>query len=275
LAKRKLLIFVFLIPLLLGGTCSQVSAFTYNHKYYLQPVEALGTLGTFYLDDILPHGPAMLCPHDTGGSIGIGCQFVSRPLAESHTFSSFRVTFYFEGYHPGAAVQLWFVGVGPVGFSLVEPSAYSSTFTSNLGTGKQYRVEKGQRLSFLIQYSCGYPGLYQSGYGLPYEHRCTDGNHIHFVFGDSEHPSYLLTDGISLEGQPIPEFPMSTVVLAVSIMMACAIVRVRSSRGRRKPKKVSDLTSTLGTESGRCHACNLSGGQPKAIILGRYNNNGA
>jgi len=53
------------------------------------------------------------------------------------------------------------------------------------------------------------------------------------LFGDPEHLSYIETDAVDLEGQPIPELPLPAAILMISVTIAMMIVRrrIRSADG--------------------------------------------
>ena len=53
------------------------------------------------------------------------------------------------------------------------------------------------------------------------------------LFGDAEHASYIETDAVELQGQPVPEFPSFLIMLPVILALTILLRRERSQR--KKP----------------------------------------
>ena len=55
-------------------------------------------------------------------------------------------------------------------------------------------------------------------------------------FGDAAHASYVETDSVGLEGQPIPELPLPAIMLAVMVLATLTVMRLGGRLSQSKSR---------------------------------------
>ena len=151
--------------------------------------------------------------------------FFSRALVAAHTFSNFRLYLYlrarscdetFLSCRLTVSLGSWVSVNGTIKAKnqfkttvLVDSKVAVLDTWITTPTGTEIVVLAGEGLSIAFG---DISGGYES-YSQPI-----------IQFGDSTHASYVETESVSLEGQPVPELSLPSVVLAISLLVTFAFM---------------------------------------------------
>jgi len=182
---------------LLGGSLKAVKAPT-GTVYYFQPVPVRpGLEGDYYMDTPLPKGP-MVERNTTS--------FHTRMLVKDYSFHSFVVRIRMNPSNVMRTMRMK-IGWSSDAFDAVILSEISLIVFDRAGVGTEIpskTVAAGQRLYICIEIDDAF-----------------------LLFGDSEHQSAIeLEDGLDLSGQPIPEFPLPTITLLITLVMTFTVMKL-------------------------------------------------
>jgi hypothetical protein len=191
---------------------------TATMRLYLQSgdpttVSWFGGNGTvFDMDATTPDGSLAECKY---------CSFATRPLVDAHWFRSFKLHIYMK--ESGSVISLGF-GSAPSNLSGVSLSYWDPCRPwKGFQEGEMFGLEMtlqtagvtvaaGKRLVLHFgSEPCPPPEIISRGSGI--------GGQPIFLFGDSEHASYIEVDEAELQGQPVPEFPSFLIVLPVILSL--------------------------------------------------------
>lgn len=227
-------------------------------RYYLQPDDGVAVPKMWYwyptatevdlmvlnMDTPSPQGPLVECSW---------CDFVTRPLIDPHRFHSFKVHIYVRWPQSGccngdmatdrricmaigyatsdlAKIQYTYEDVGrPIGPELAILDLKLSGWVEGVGE-VNVGVSPGMRVIFHFGSDEAMLGEDQPCLSVPIENVCYVQPTI--LFGDSQHASYIETDAVELQGQPIPELPMPAVALIASTIFAFVATKAKKEDAR-------------------------------------------
>jgi hypothetical protein len=151
--------------------------------------------------------------------------FSSRPLAAAHTFNSFKIHVYLK---PGSCDVRMVTCTLSITLASEATVNGSSTYKNKLSRDRSLNPDwevfdtsitttlRSQDIVVLagekLYLHFGDLGLYD--YAQPI-----------IQFGDAAHASYIETDSVEFEGQPIPELSLPMVMFTVSLLLVFAFVR--------------------------------------------------
>jgi len=196
----------------------------------------------FIMDTSTPHGSQVACSW---------CDFATRPLTSAHTFRSFKLHLYVrwpqcvvkEALNETAITY----GIGSAASDL-SSIVYEYRDYSNYnimksrvtvvdigiqGSGVELEearvgIGAGKRLDF--HFGMKWATL---GSDDPCWMWGAGGGYFMFptiLFGDAEHASYIETDAVELQGQPVPEFPSVLIMLPVILALTILLRREKNRR---------------------------------------------
>ena len=158
--------------------------------------------------------------------------FFSRALVAAHTFSNFRLYLHLKA---GSCVET---------FLSCRLTVSLGSWASVNGTSKaknQFKTtvlvdSKATVFNTWIRTPAGMEIVVLAGEGLSIAFGDISGGYESYSqpiiqFGDAAHASYVETDSVGLDGQPIPEISLPTVVLAISLLVTFAIMTRRGIGG--------------------------------------------
>jgi hypothetical protein len=200
-------------------------------------VEYSGNTTVFNMDTITPHGPLVGCKF---------CDFVTRPLVKSYLFKSFKLRMYISlnelgslSVAVGAAtsdlsvITYQYQDLNPQqGYNMQEKEQDVLNFTL---TGLQLQLQEYgiEPDTVSVKVDAGKRLVFHFGAGVIWAEigsRILGHSDQVFLFGDSEHASYIETDAVELQGQPVPEFPSFLIMLPVILALTILLRREHNRR---------------------------------------------
>ena len=255
ISPRLVIVFILnlLVLFLLIAPLPPVRANGTTVRYYLQPDDGMAVPKMWYwypratevdlmvlnMDTPSPQGPLVECSW---------CDFVTRPLIDPHRFRSFKVHIYVRWPQSGccngdmatdrricmaigyatsdlAKIQYTYEDVGrPIGPELAILDLKLSGWVEGVGE-VSVGVSPGMRVIFHFGSDEAMLGEDQPCLVRTSEIPWTCILQPTILFGDSQHASYIETDAVELQGQPIPELPMPAIVMIVSTILALVAVK--------------------------------------------------
>jgi hypothetical protein len=220
-----------------------------ENVYGLPPIL---NMTAFNMDTPTPHGFQVACSW---------CDFATRPLVNHYVFRSFKLHLNVRWSTqcdnwtktPETAISY---GIGSASSDLSTIYGYQykdysywvtsrevtvldialSGYDVNVGLEVRVGIDTGKRL--VVHFGLGPTML---GSDAP----CLVGGSIAkpqyyadptILFGDAEHASYIETDAVDLQGQPVPEFPSFLIMLPVILALTILLRREQNRRLGRSPK---------------------------------------
>jgi len=174
--------------------------------------------------------------------------FFSRALVAPHTFSNFRLYLYLKARTCDER------------FLSCRLTVSLGSWMSVNGTSKaknQFKTtvlvdSKAAVLDTLITIPAGMEIVVLAGEGLSIAFGDISGGYESYSqpiiqFGDSAHASYVETDSVNLEGQPIPELSLPSIVLVISLLVTFGFMTRRGvSSESVMPRKAPDSSNFIG-----------------------------
>ncbi len=164
--------------------------------------------------------------------------FFSRALVAAHTFSNFRLHLYLKA---GSCIETLLSCRLTV--SLGSWTSVSGTSNAKIQFKTTVLVDsKVAVFDTQITTPAGMEIVVLAGEGLSIAFGDIAGGEESYSqpiiqFGDAAHASYIETDSVSLEGQPIPELSLPSVVLAISLLVTFAFMTRRGVSESVMPTK--------------------------------------
>jgi len=209
-------ILCFLVSQCFVGPFQLVKA-TGGTVYYFQPVQVGPELeGNYYMDTPLPKGPMV----ERNAS-----SFHTRILVKNYAFHQFNISIRMNPRNTMRTMKMR-IGWSDDTFDAVILSEITLIVFDQTTIGyaiSQKTIAAGQRLYISIEIDDGY-----------------------LVFGDPEHQSAIeFENALDLSGQPIPEFPLPTMILIVALVVTFTTIRlqVNERKIKRKPPPISEVPS--------------------------------
>lgn len=209
------------------------------------------SMTVFSMDAPTPQGSQVACSW---------CDFATRPLVNHYVFRSFKLHLYVRwptqcahfSIYPTAIPKQAYVslGIGSASSDLSKIFGYQyrdysypvtewstvldltlAGYDANVGKEVRVAIDSGKRLVVHLGVSPPFSG--NDTLCLCDQLCLTSEGAMAFptiLFGDAEHASYIETDAVELQGQPIPEFPLPVLVLLLSLIVTYAISTRRKKR---------------------------------------------
>lgn len=200
-------------------------------KYYFQPVEGSPLPPTYFMDTPVPEGPPLTCLQEQPKT---GCRFITRPLTESHFFHSITITLRLQFdclncTNLNASIGRADSNMNPQGGFIDKLYDWQwlpekrAPITFQTTVDQVVAVGAGQRLA-----------IYFANWTSHWVGRLAPT----ILFGNGS--SYIVTDAVNLEGQPIPELQFP--VFALFAVVAATFIIVSAKRPTSSFAKTTNHT---------------------------------